>query len=978
MDAFDRHQAPDLDLSRHELALEVAGRVGHLSLYGRAAMLRQLTARFDDAMAGRTQVILLSGEAGIGKSRLLAELFERAEAAGWRTATGTCLDEEGMPAYFPWVAVLRALERDAKPSDALTLITGTSGETRGALFTSAHSRFRLFDAVARQLELESNREPLAIAIDDLQWADTSTVHLLRVLATQLTGHRVAIVGAYRSDGASSAPELQQTVAELERRRVVTRFEVESIGVSDTRELLNELVGFDSEQLARVIHRRSDGNPFVIEELVRALVDQGMISSTSAQIDLEQLPLPSSVSASIVQRIQGFSSEDRDLLELAAVAGKEIAPLLLAGAWSRPLRSVEAALERLRQAGLIEEAAFAHDRVREAILAQLAPDRRRMLHGRLAAVLQTWSADSRDLHLLADLAFHADRAGEAELAMRTLVRLGDASLAAHGPDEAVAAYRQAISLLAGGENSELASLNLRLGEAKLQAGSVDAAGCFLQALDFFERTGDQEGVAKASLHCGRAYAHAEQHERAVAAFERARDALADRPDCALDLAATLICLSDVLGLSLGRTSEAIAAGEQALALIRLQHAGDGIEAQARLSLGHTLLRANRFDEARRVLEPAIGQALRARELPLGAELHGALANLARWSGDLFASELHGSRRLQLAASTGDRFAGRHGHAWLALVATSRGEWAQAVTHLETARAEAALVESPEPAAFVLQVAGWNEYLQGDYLAAAAHFSEALAGFREIGPPTLVWYLGCLALTLERLGERAEALALVAETWNAIEGLPRNALHRAPAGSTIGLVVAEHGDLEMATRLYRMLEPFHGQLHWFLVDRTRAALATRLGDPAQAKRHLQAAVQTARGGGIWTEQAIVEAELCVIDYAESTSTNRTKCRQRLEEAIDHLQIMGMAGEAARFAERAGQLSSNFEGRRPAGLSAREAEVLVLVAEGLTNREIGLRMSISEKTVAAHLASAFTKADLENRAAAAVFAIRNNLGT
>jgi DNA-binding CsgD family transcriptional regulator len=259
----------------------------------------------------------------------------------------------------------------------------------------------------------------------------------------------------------------------------------------------------------------------------------------------------------------------------------------------------------------------------------------------------------------------------------------------------------------------------------------------------------------------------------------------------------------------------------------------------------------------------------------------------------------------------------------------------------------------------------ELCAGESPSAVEKLERAVAGFRRSGPATLTWYLGMLALAYLAAARTDLAAPIVAETDALVADLPRRALPRGAALGQLGVAYLGLGDRAAQRRILADLEPFAGQHHWVLIDRVRGDLAAALGESSLAERAYAAAAQAAIRGGLAPELALTEASRARMRIASGNAPARAE----LDAAVMRLRGLGMHRDAGRFA--GGSARS-----LPAGLSAREAEVLALVARGLTNRQIGEELGISEKTVTNHLTHIFTKCNLENRAAAVAFALRHQL--
>ena len=1003
-------------------------RAGQVPLVGRSDVLARLRAEVDRAFAGEPRAVFLAGEAGIGKSRLLEETIGlvRATRRDAVVLVGRCVDERGMPPYLPWIDALRdgTGSRDATVAGELAALlprlAGTEplGGPRGSGLSPEQRKLRLFDAVTDALLRLAATRPVVLAFDDLQWSDAASNELLRYFFGRVSTVPLLLVCAYRSEEAGANRDLMRTVADLDRRRLLGTFPIGGLSAEEVGRLLAGLLPSrqPDDAFAHELTEHCGGTPFLVEEIVRTLVEDG-----AAAVDgcwhlpekadgMPSLPLARGMAAIVERRLDRVGDEGRAILEVAALVGRQIPVDLVASVAGLDPDAVAALLDEAGRAalvrpvapadvdaaavGFVPDFAFVHDRVRETIDAGINPVRRRSLHARIAAAIEaagagtSGGASTGDLIRLATLTHHWRLARQPATAAAWARRLGDAAMRAHAHAEAARAFRLAVELAppaTGGDQATAAGLWLALGDAALAAGAGDAADAFVAAEACSAAAGDRAGVARARRRLGAVHARREEFDLAVAYLAAALALLtelaqeagpADSGPVEAEMAEVLVDLGGIRGLSLGRYDDAIAAGREALELaVRRARQAPALEGRARLVLAQTLMRAGRLAEGHALLPMALTAALGAHDPTLAAEVTGALANYHYWTGDLAASERAARRRQELAVQGGDPYALRHVLPWLAMLAATRGAWGEAERLLAEAEARVAQLDSPEPRAFLRQIHGFALLLRGRPAEAVVVLQEAIAGFRCSGPNTLVWYLGSLATAYATAGDALAAAEVAAEVVELIDGLPPEALPRAAALADLGALAAMRGDRDAAARIYPQLARFAGQLHWVLVDRILGMLAALLGDLPAAERHFAAAAGLAAKGDIRPEAALVLAERGLALRRSPDRGARAKADPLLRAALDRLRDLDMAGEAARVAALLALSSPSSPGPN-VGLSERELEVLALLAEGLTNREIGSRLGISEKTVTNHLTNVFTKANLENRAAAVAFAVRHGL--
>jgi DNA-binding CsgD family transcriptional regulator/tetratricopeptide (TPR) repeat protein len=534
-------------------------------------------------------------------------------------------------------------------------------------------------------------------------------------------------------------------------------------------------------------------------------------------------------------------------------------------------------------------------------------------------------------------------------------------------DATAHFRTAIGLLgATGEPAQWAPALTGLGDAATLIGD------YAQAV---------EAHRAACLRLGRAQWRQEAVAGAERAFERALELLgpADGPDAA----EALLRLADLRVTSLGRNAEAVACAERALAMV--ERLGDRrLEATAWYVAGNVRARSNDLAAGQASLERALTLAQALDDPALAAEVCAHLANVCAWTADLDRARSVSILSAELARRTQDLFHLRHVYAWIGLQDVCQGRWADAERWFARQEPIVEGLQAPEPRASLRAFRGMLRYYRGRFEEAEREHRGAIALVRPTGSGTLLWRLGQQGLILAELGRRDEARGSLAELRALADALDERAIARLGAFAYLAVGYARLGERERAAGCYAPLLPYRGQFAPIPVDRALGLAALARGDGVGARRHLADAEAQARRAGMRPELALILLE-----------------RGRLER--DH-RAGAAAGEPLSSAATGGPLAEELRpcaelgtqelgrrtlnppsagaGRRPdrdarvAGLSDRELEVLRLVAQGRTNREIAAALSLSENTVARHLTHILTRTGVENRAGAAAFALRHGL--
>ena len=460
-------------------------------LIGRESALAAASSVLDDARRGAGQFLMISGEAGIGKTAMLAELIRQAGPVPL-VLRGFCWEGDGAPPYWPWSQVLQASGLPmADLGEAGWLLQPASGpaEPMGAV-AAGDAQFRLFEAVARclgRLAAGSGFRPVLVVLDDLHWADEPSLRLLGFLARALAAESVALLGAYRDTEAS--PELLKIAGQAQQLALA------GLTPDDIGALARDLAGTAvPAQVTAQLWQRSGGNPFFVRELIRLLQAHGSWHQP-AQI-------PASVAETLRRRLARLSTECIRLLEWAAIAGRDVDVALLAhGAAVGHELAALSLLDEARQAGVIAGTSpprFTHDLYRETILDGLSTSARTAINLSVGRALQTRSGPAARVaaHLLA-----AGPQARQDALEYSLLAAREAN-ARLGHEDACAYYLRALDIISERgtpDTGERIEILLELAASHERTGRSDlAAQRFGQAADASRSAGDPVGLARAAL------------------------------------------------------------------------------------------------------------------------------------------------------------------------------------------------------------------------------------------------------------------------------------------------------------------------------------------------------------------------------------------------------------------------------------------------------------------------------------------------
>ena len=830
-------------------------------LVGRDAVLAAAAGPLDEALAGAGQLLLLTGEPGIGKTALLGELARAARRRGARVLWATCWADGGAPVYWPWTQVLRGAG-DVGLGEAARLVGGPAAAPTGAE-EAADARFRLFDAVAQAVVRLTEDAPLVVVFDDLQWADGPSLRLLEFVVGQLGMRPVAVLGGYRD--AEAGPELRALAG---RGQVLP---LGGLGVDDVAGLMIAAAGPGvpappERQVAEHVWRRTGGNPFYVRELTRLLVADGGWASGSVR----HAPVPDTVRDTLERRLARLSQPCVALLEVAALTGPEVRPWLVDAVLPTPGGPGDLLDEARRARVLIPGPEgghrFAHDLFRETLVAALPAARRGELHLRIGRALAQRHGAGAAVGAGEPAAqfVAAGTAAAAPDALRFSLAAAREATARLGHEDACRHYEhalRALDMLETPDEAERTSVLLELAAAADRAGDgVGARERFRDAAASARRAGDPAGLARAAIGThGLGTRSGMVRSDTIDLLAEAAAALP--PDAASLRVRVLAALA--MQLRHGSFGEpagpALAAAQEAVALARAADDPAGL-ASALLALHDALWRPGAGRERLAVLAEMLDAAERAGDRDVSALAHQLRSAALLELGDPAAlGELSGFVRR----------ATELGHA--------RGRYL-AVTR----RATLALLSGRPEEAAALSAEGRELGVLIGQVDADGVFGTVQASLGFLGVPSEPPPEG--ALDADPVGPMLPVL----RAWGLVGAGRLAEARRELAGFATDLVADKHdleflallaaattevGSTEQRAQAYRRLLP-HAGLHVVVggcasysgaVDHHLGLLAAALGRPVEAAEHLAAAVEAHERLGVpawaeWSRAAL--ARLCPV--------------------------------------------------------------------------------------------------------------------
>src|SRR5215218_5289943 len=386
---------------------------------GRQRELRDLAQLLGRAADGQGSLVLLGGQAGIGKTHTAEELATLARRQGMRILWGRCHEGEGAPPYWLWAEVLRSSPAGRDPETLAAALGGHAAEISqfvpelrerlptpppAAPLDPEAARFRLFEAVADLLRRAAATQPTLLVLDDLHWADKPSLMLLQFLTRQLRDTPVLVLGAYRDAEVGRRHPLNDVLASLSRERVTSRVTLQGLEAPEVARFIEAATGVPPGPLAAAVHARTEGNPFFVRELVRLLEAEGRLDAAE---ELGWSGVPSTVREVVGRARNRLSGGADHLLTHAAVIGREFDAELLGRQLAAPDDQLVEVLEEVLASGLVAEDPgqvggyrFSHDLVREAVYGELSTIRRAAMHRQIGQAIEDLRAACLDRHYAA--------------------------------------------------------------------------------------------------------------------------------------------------------------------------------------------------------------------------------------------------------------------------------------------------------------------------------------------------------------------------------------------------------------------------------------------------------------------------------------------------------------------------------------------------------------------------------------------------
>ena len=988
-----------------------------LPFIGRDREIMAIRNARDAASDGAGQVLLLSGDGGVGKTRLLQEAAREVRSRGWQTAGGQAYPLETAIPYAVFAdaigpllsaldsgALMRLTRGDRAVLAALVPQTAERNGT-ASLFadgvTPAEQRVRLHAAIVQLLARLSEKQPLLLFLENLQWADSSSVELLHFLGRQLGPHRLLLVASWNETDQPLTPELRLAIRSLRALGAATDLRLAPLCAQDVCTVVARHFAMPPdivEAFADRLHTTTQGNAFFVEQTLRELVARGDLRQQGGAWvgwHTDSVVLPPSVRDVLDARLARLSQPARRVADLMAVAGSSATHDIVRAVALDTLQLGDSALRdallELRDAGLVREHAqeldityaFTHPLLQQALVQSVGLARERELHGTIALTIERLlgSAAEGQMEAIAAHWLRADPRAHTAVAVRWLTAAGRAAQRRLARREAAASLRAALDRT----------------DSHPEAVPVGTANALVDEL-------------------ARIYRRLAEYHEAIAMSERLRESARVAGDT-LGIAIT----ERRIGLSLqglGRREEA------------LQHFGHAIDGAAsigddtlvvrtRLAKADCLQALGLVDDAKREVNEALAVAERLDQLPLLARAHRMLLMLHLWTGPAHRAWTHARSAVALAERSGERNLAWSAHFLAAVLGGLTSNTAALSTHLAESMRLAQELASPLLELRTMEIMLEYRAGVGEWDRALADGERALVLGRSLDQTTLLariahWVSG---VYMQR-GDFSAAQRLVQEAWDVAGAAAVDLSRPFEVHGVLPAYVARTRYLHAVGEHQQALT--YGQTALTIADRTgyiawavyrllptMASAALALGQwetLAQVRARLdEDAAQLAHPiGSAWVRVIDGEAALAAGRHAEATDHlqraiasleaipypfDAAETRVRLARVHlasgARLDAMHEAREALTMFEKLGarpaaetvrSLLRELGARLPAShgpspltaLTSRELEIVTLVAQRLSNKEIGARLGITARTAGTHLANIYDKLDVRDRTA------------
>ncbi len=933
-------------------------------LVGRDDILALADRRVSEALGGRGLLLLIAGEAGVGKTRLMRAVLGKADAAGFRIARGSVAPQDQLVV----LAAVQDLARDMTEAAFGTLGPRLLSVDRGLPLDDSHSTRRTLVRDLVQLVAGAIDRPTVLTFDDLQWADEMTLEVIAELARASRELPLMLIGVYRPEALPMGSIHREWRARLLTQRLAEEVQVERLTRDETGLVTTLLLGRGlpaAREVIDAVHMRTNGIPLHIEELLAAV--RGHAADGRSILGAH---VPDTIEDAVLGHTARLSADGRTVVGAGAVMGRCFTPVVLAGILDRPVADLDEPLDELVNAGILfpfEQVGagyydFRHQLLRDAIYDSVAARDLRRFHAR-AAEFGATLIGANDIHASA----HYERAGMRTEAFRVALGAADEAAKVHSMREAFDLYRRAVENLPPTlPDTEQARVWIAYAGA---AAALDRNDIFYDAArrarETALRAGDAALAVEALLYLG-IVARREGEplvdrrdgaRRAVLEAERLPDSAGRRVRHVETL--ELLAIVELEALNLTRAREYFEEGRALAARDNLVEDARSAEAYLRV----LDLLEGRADGALESLGRSADEARQDGQETLAVNTYCDIAYYAARSMDYRTAALRIVDGLRYAEEVEQSYCGHVLASTQALVSWADGRWDDAARQGGQALSDPGSVRARTMAIWVL---GWTALGRGDRLVAERYLADALAVGRRAGSLELIlpaqWGLAETALMA---GDAATAISRCEE-----------ALTEARQGGEWGLLAPfvvtgvrayeTAGQPEAAARWLEQVIRAIGPLAAVAspaIHHGTGLVKLSQGFVVAARESLESAVREwdergRRWESLWARLDLAAADLRANRYAEAMTLVREV--RDAAEALGSRPLLERADALARLSKGRG---AELDSWHP--LTVREYEVARKITEGLTNAQIADELFVSPKTVSAHVEHILAKLGAARRA-------------
>jgi predicted ATPase/DNA-binding CsgD family transcriptional regulator len=987
------------------------------ALIGRQADIASLSTVIEQARKGYGQVVLLSGEAGIGKSRLAAEVKTQALAHGFVVLQGSCFPTDRSAPYAPLLDLFGSPQTKELLSHSIGnlaplarelallhpgLMPLASSETQVRLHEPEQDKRRLFVALAQFFTGLATKQPVLLMVEDLHWSDETSLEFLHYLARRCAQHPLLVVLTYRND--EMHPGLTNWLAQLDREHLVQELILSPLSRSDVDALLRAVLDQQRPMPAETldaIYELTEGNPFFIEEVLKSLITAGANVSAHEMWEgqlVNELPIPRSVQGMVQQRLDHVSEAGRQVVSLAAVAGRRFDFALLQQITHYDEGELLKLMKELIAAQLVveeseEQFAFRHALTRQAMYTQLLLRERKTLHRTIAETIEHLFAPTLDAYLTG-LAYHFYEAGVWDKALSYAQRAGERALALYAPRVAIEQFARALKATHHVAAASLARLYRLRGQAYETLGEFEhARSDYERAIDAAHQADEGEKEWQAVMDLGFLWA-GRDYARAGAFFREAVRLAQQLEDLTLH-AHSLNRLANWL-VNTGQVAEGLEAHQHALDMFQRR--------QDRAGMAET------FD--------LLGMALAWTGNNLeGAQQRGRAIALFRLLGDkksLISSLPNASitacpavfetvfvvvrepeqceRDAIEAAELARQIDWPAGEAYAelcrGLLLASFGQFGRGLAHAHKGLQKAIEIEHQQWIVGAHCNLGQIYMLMLESILALRHIDRGLPLAEKLGS---AWFVDTFrayqALAYLQTGQRKHAEATLHAVM-AREQEPRTLSERRLAWAWGELALAQgepHVALQIAEQLIASApgEPRTQPIPRLLKLKGEALVALRrLPEAAEALEEAKrGALERREAPLLWHIHGSLGRVYRLLKREHEASNAVVAAREGIESLAQTIDDADLREHFVQRALACLPKAKPLSPRRAAaekygGLTEREHSVAALIAQGKSNREIADQLVVSERTVESHVANILFKLGFSSRTQVAAWVVEMGL--